>query len=498
MARLAIPAARAAALALGAALVAAACRVEVDGAPCRAAGATDDCPGGQACGNDLRCSARALACAATRCAPGAFECTDPTAARRCDPGADPICGRWVGAACSARHPACRIVADPRVLSGPRAPAPTGTPDPPECRFGRLGDALAAAAARAPAGTVEIDAESAGSATFGASTGEAWPLFVASSVTVAGATPAGPAAIRGAAGAPLLVAVEGTVEDVRIDADGATTAVRVTRAGARLVRVGVSGASGAALQIEADPAAAATVEVLGGSYGGSGVGIWIRTGKVSVAADPAHASSAVASENPGSTVVAGNGRDGVVIGGMLSRGLPLSLPAVYAALDRVLVQANGGTGVIIAGLPPQSQVRVERCDIQGNGITNAALYGASLRKAGALLASRASGLGFVFRGNRVWTNAYDQFAIDSSATNWSIAAAACGSDTNVFATCSELFDACANGACAVSIVGGGTVRAGYNAWPESPPYRYATLNDVTEIDAPTYCNGGPGEPLNPCP
>jgi hypothetical protein len=53
------------------------CVVDVDGAPCAVSGQSTDCPSGQACGNDHRCSARAQACVSSgsRCEPGA--CLDP-------------------------------------------------------------------------------------------------------------------------------------------------------------------------------------------------------------------------------------------------------------------------------------------------------------------------------------------------------------------------------------------------------------------------------------
>ena len=95
------------ALAIGAALALAACTVNVEGAPCSAPGATVDCPDKQACGNDLRCSARALDCKTTgsMCTPGPAECISAQVSKRCD-GSDPVCGTWVTDDCAARGMGC--------------------------------------------------------------------------------------------------------------------------------------------------------------------------------------------------------------------------------------------------------------------------------------------------------------------------------------------------------------------------------------------------------
>lgn len=489
----------------------AACRVDVDGAPCAGAGTSADCPDGQACGNDLRCSARALACAASRCAPGARECAGAIA-RACS-AADPVCGRWTSDDCAARGMECgtqgssacecpafagtTLVADAsaRTVRG-EPPFPTGQESPPECRFGRLGDALAAAAL-APAAVVRAVANGAAAPEFGAATGEGWPLAVASTVRVAGATAFGPASIRGAPGVPLLVALAGALEDVAVDADGATTAVQAGAAGARLLRVDVAGATGAALEISADPAAAATVEVLGGSYRASGVGIWIRAGRVTVAPDPALVSSAVASGHPGATAVAANVGDGIVIGGAPDRGLPFPMREVSAAIERVRVEANGGAGILLGGLATPTRIRIASCDVRANGAVDPAAYGTRGRKAGGVLVALVPGPQLTFVGNRVWGNARDQLAFE--AGTWSIAAPSCGPDSNVFACVAPGTASCDDApACAVAVSeNGGSVNARYNVWPApGPAYPYVTLNGVT-VDYALYCGStAPGVPATP--
>jgi hypothetical protein len=507
------------------ALLVTGCSVDLNGAPCAVAGETADCPDRQACGNDLRCSARALACVATRCAPGATECIDGRAnARRCDRAADPVCGRWVADGCAARDPACRIVADPGVLSPNRsAPPPTGIPQPPECRFGRLGDALAAAAERAPAAaTAWIEGEAGVAAAFGAVTGEEWPLVVATNVTVVAASPQPAPIIRGEAEVLTIVAVHGVLEDVRVEGGGATgvgvalscgasgtpelrrvevdgggvlldpdglvtaglsagVTVAGTCGGARLSGVQVSAVAGPALSI--DPAAAATVDVLGGSFGGSNVGIWIRGGKVKVAPDP---------DGAVTTLVFANSADGLVVGDLSATATPVDV-----VLERISAASNGGTGIVFAGLPPASSlVRMTACDVWGNGAVRAAKYGpqSARRTAGGVLVALGQ-LPFTFIGNRVWANAGDQLAFESDAT-WSIAAPSCGPDTNVFAcvagpTCAD------GGACAVALSGLGSVHAAFNTWPTNPAYQYVTSNIADFY--PEYCTTESGVPAKPtCP
>lgn len=528
-------------LTLAAALLVTACRVDVDGAPCAGPGTTADCPDGQACGNDLRCSARALACATSRCNPGVTECVDTTKARRCDGMADRVCGRWVVDDCAAhlmecpglRSGACEcpelvgtvVVADPSVHSvRGEPPFPTGQAQPPECRFGRLGDALAAAAERAPAAaTAWIEGEAGVAAAFGAVTGEEWPLVVATNVTVVAASPQPAPIIRGEPGVPTIVAVQGALEDVRVEGGGATgvgvalscgasgkpelrrvevdgggvldpdglvtaglsegVTVAGTCGGARLSGVQVSAVAGSALSI--DPAAAATVDVLGGSFGGSNVGIWIRGGKVKVAPDP---------EGAVTTLVFANSADGVIVGDLLATATP-----VDAALERISATSNGGTGIVFADLPlASSHVRMTACDVWANGAVRAEQYGPqdAKRTAGGVLVVLGQ-LPFTFNGNRVWANAGDQLAFDSGAP-WSIEASSeCGADTNVFDTCMSALS-CDYGAgrtCAVVLSGLGSVQAGFNVWPGSPPRSYATSN----VAIPNYCAAGSGMPAKPtCP
>ena len=529
---------RALSAAFAAALLVAGCSVNLDGAPCREAGTTRDCPGGQACGNDLRCSARALACAGSRCTPGeGGACLDPEGlpsgvdrARRCT-DADRVCGSWElepcaanGFVCGLRSGAARCecpeYAGTVVVAGPAGspsrdgyPYPRGQESPRLCRFGKLGDALDAAGAHTAAATVRIEGEAGAAVVFGAATGEAFPLRVGSNVTVLAApAPAGPSVIRGAPGAATLVVVQGAAEGLRVEAGGATgTGVSLScgasgapslrqvavdgggvvldpdgavtaglsagvvvggTCGARLTGVGVEAVAGPALSIE--PASAATVEVLGGRFGGSRVGIRLLGGKVAVGTDP---------ESAASVAVSGNTSVGVAVGSGTG-----SATVLDAALDGLTIAGNGGAGVVVGGLASTSKVRILRCDVRGNGEVSPEWSGFladGVRRVGGVLVANLALATFSFHGNRLWSNAGDQLAFDTGAT-FSIApeSGTCGPDSNVFAWLAE-------GDLALRQVGPGRVGASYNAWPGYPPSAYYTGNvDATSGDA---CSTEPGVP-----
>lgn len=207
-------------LALAAAALLSACVVEVEGARCRVSGEATDCPDGQACGNDLRCSVRAHLCAALApgtpgswCTPGeGGACLDPDGnpttgpvarAYRCTAD-DPVCGTWIvdpcpasGLACAVRKPRSTNVAGawcvcPDQPAGSREllvrpggslraepPFATGAASPLACGFLRLFDALAEADAittAAPSAVATVTAIGAGAdpVTFTSISGSAHP------------------------------------------------------------------------------------------------------------------------------------------------------------------------------------------------------------------------------------------------------------------------------------------------------------------------------------
>lgn len=513
------------ALVILAALALAACRVDVEGAPCGEPGSIDDCPSGQACGNDLRCSERAMACAAAalRCTPGATRCEGAELEERAEEctGDDPVCGAWVVHPCTSRGLVCgtrsagratcecpsghagpEFAADPAEGSPApgESPFPTGATSPPECRFKRLGDAVAAAGAVAGPAAVRAHGAEAAEVVFGDETsGDGFPLVVAANVTVRAAeAPAGATVLRAeGATAASLVALQGRIERIRIESIAATgTGVAMScgtagkpsldgvtidggssltkgvdvaggACGADLVAVDVRDVEGPALGIVAG--ANAPITVSGGKYRDSGVGIRATGGKLTLGpgGDPS-----------ADVEVTGNSGDGIVLEG--------STPVADVALAGVLVSGNGGTGVVVDMLSDAAKVSVQGCEIRSNG--SAAPRSSGGRSVGGVFALQLELAPFTFLGNAVYANAGDQLTFESSGS-WSIAATGCGSSSNVFACVAQ-------GSSAVRVVGGGTVAAQYTVWPAIPS---ATWLDGNVVTSGTLCNGVMGAPVLPaCP
>jgi len=536
-----------ASLAVATALLHVACAVQVDGAPCSVPGKTVDCPADQACGNDLRCSARALACAGSMCTPDATYCssTRTALAMRCD-RVDPVCGKWLEDDCGARGMECGtrgsgacecpepenlvtfVVADPRGSpSRSVVPFPRGQANPRECSFGRLADALLAVSTGV-ASTVAIAGDPGVPAVFGTATAEPWPLVVPFNVTLRGAqAPVADSVIRAGpepSAAGTILRVLGSVAGVRIDGGGARGAgielgcgtgpgpsledvvvdgggsvdptgavtaglragvsILAASCGSRLERVAVTGVAGPAFDVEAS----ASTQVVGGSFSGSEVGMWLRGGRTTVSPD-----------GTSRVRVSGNAGLGIVIGG----GADLMAPHAtvpQAVIDRADVTLNGGLGVLVSRLAEAgSSVTLTRCDVSGNGRMRPFMSGGGdPRQVGGVVLSLGSQATLAaFAGNRLWSNAGDQLVIESDA-NWVIGPSACGADTNQF-TCVSL------GAWALRIFGFGSVSAQNDRWPgtsDDPFFGFIGPN-VTVPKVPTVltykvCAGPlfPGEPALP--
>jgi hypothetical protein len=524
------------ALASAAALLVVACQVDVEGAICHVPGATAECPAGQACGNDRRCSERALACetAGTRCEPGSAVCagTDGKArVERCSGEVDPACGAWgvedcaaSGLECGTRGLAaaceCPAYADANLWADPvggsvagAAPFPTGARTPAVCRFRGLGDALAAAKVVADAGgapVVQAHGEVGIPLVFGdVATGEAFPLTVAAGVALFGAAaPAGPTIVRaegttaaslvriegaidggaggvrieslGAAGTGVRVSCGGTsgrprIANVIVDGGGALTKgidVEGRACGAELTGVDVSKVSGPALEVAADPGVEVTVTA--SVFRESTIGIRATGGKLTVG-----------SELPSDAVtVSGNMGEGILLTG--------GATSPFATLDVQLlgatVEQNRGTGVVLDSVSTASKLAVRGCTVYANGAASPRKYGPgdSQRSAGGVLVSQISLAPLVFEANRVSSNAGDQLAFESSGP-WSISTGACDL-ANLFACVGE-------GAYAVGVAGGGTVDASYTVWPIIPLAGFAGPGVSPTMP---YCNGAGGAPAPPAP
>jgi hypothetical protein len=476
-----------------AALAFAACKVDVEGAGCVTPGSRAECPDGQACGNDLRCSIRAASCAA-RCDLGPTRCIDGATLETCIPDLDPVCGTLRPQACATNlacvdrptSHACECAANLTAvfaagtggssLGGPWYP--TGLPDPPQCRFKKLGDALDAAVAYG--GTTTVQAFGGGSGGPVMFTSETFPLVVPADVTIFGAdSPAGETIIQGDAATPAtMVTLQGTLErvhlqnvsmtgngvdmtcgatgsptlrDVVVSAGAQKLAKGVTVSGpcgAILERVDASGASAAALDI-AVPATPIVI-VSGCWLHGCGAGIQASGGKVGIFADSTTGALTQVTDNTGA---------GIVLSGTT---------ATEASLASVLVARNGGTGIYINQIPIASKLTMVSCDVHSNGTATPQTYGPSpQRVAGGILLTQSSLATFSLQSNRIYANdgnmGADELAFYSSGA-WSVNNSACGS-ANTFG--------CTGGGvvvgtpAAVSITAG-TVDARTSRWSVVPP------------------------------
>jgi hypothetical protein len=408
-----------------------------------------------------------------------------------------------------------VVADPGGSpSRDTSPFPSGQGYPRECRFGRLADALVSLSATTAPATVTIAGEPGVEAVFGAATGEPWPLLVPANVTVRAApAPAGPSIIRAGtdpASAGTLVQVLGALEGLRIEGGGARgvgvelagglngapaltnvgvdgggvldpslavtaglrAGVSVTAAcGARLEGVEVTGVAGPALSVESG---AGAVQVVGGTYGGSEIGIWLRGGTTNVS--PA-----------GSTrvSVAGNAWVGIAIGS-LDAAHPAVVPA--ANIDGADVSVNGGLGILVSGARSGSSVALTRCDVSGNGRERPLTIEAG-QVGGAALSLINSTVLSDFAGNRFWSNSGDQLVVDSDMSS-QVGASQCGPDTNVFACV-------ASGAWALRGAGTGIVSATSERWPGSGSQPYSGYVGPNVSGFARFCTGqATGEPAMP--
>lgn len=500
--------------ALAAALAAAACSVDVEGAPCSVPGSREECPSGQACGTGLTCSERAASC--QPCTVGDVGCSGGDV-KVCTAAGDDACGAWTldgggvecraqGLECGTRSGApdceCPAFAGPELAVDPVAgstaaafPYASGAATPPQCRFASL------AAAIARAGQVASATAPATVRAYGAGAQLVFdeaPIAIPAHVTVSASPDATVTVLRPASSTDsALVTLSGALDGFRVEAAGATgpgvatacapgaaptlDGVTVNGGGTLTAGIDVSGACGAdvagvdvsnvagpALLVRADPAA--TVTVSSGTFRASGVGARVTGGDVTFGADGVPV---------GTATFADNAAEGLVVTGA----------AVSATtVRRAAVHGNGGTGVVLEMVNPAAQVELRGCDVYRNGSAGARAYGpeASRRTAGGVFVAQGS-LPLAFQGNRVFANAGDQLAFESSGTGWSIAPPACGPSSN-------LFHCVAAGVWAVAVAGGGQVDARNTVWPAVPFAAYASVG-VTG----SYCNGAAGVPATPtCP
>lgn len=507
-------------LTLAAALALAGCQVELEGAACAVPGAGDQCPSGQRCGNDLRCSARAAACA-DRCAPGERGCVGGDVRTCVD--ADPVCGAWkTDNACAAAGLVCRqpegaapecrcaeaagpdLYVDPMAGGSDVMLTATGVAQPPQCRFQSITGALTQAARLGAPAAVHLVGTPA---ILGAD--ETFPLVVPPHVTlrsdggewVIESTDAATssviqlsegshlekvtvrnASVRNAGASPAR-AVDATcaagdalgLTDVVLIAGGLDVGLSITGScTATLVRLDVSGASGPALRL--DPLGVSTgpsVTIDGGRFRNSGQGIEVLGGALTTGAD-------VDLDGIAPVEVTENDGAGIAIVGANAQ----------ATLDMLRLDRNGGTGLVLEALATSSKVTVSRSVIASNGAISARTYGpAPARTCGGVLLSQAEQIAaFSFTGNTVFGNAGDEIGVWSPTTAaWSFAGGgACGASSNVFG--------CSGSSAYALYSTGAAIDASHNAWWSDPP---TSIVNVPRVGYGTTCTpGAEGVPLLP--
>jgi hypothetical protein len=451
----------------------AACQVDVEGAPCRL-GYPEDCPAGQGCGLDERCS--------TRCE------KDDAPGCRCPPNDGP-----------------EFAADP---AGSRAldvaPYPTGVESPVACRFGRLGDALAAAATYAaahPEGGAVARAYGNTPVTFGfAETGEAFPLDIAPGVVLSTAAPAPDPAnwiIRAdtSSSSDVVTLHDGaTIEGVTISSvSAAGDVVRLSCASrnkAELAHVVVDGggvasrgvkvvgpcdldatelaitrASATGLHVDVDLEGAnpvTGVSVSGGAItGNGGNGVELSAGLLELSGTDAER-----------FVVSDNAAHGLVVHPRSTT----PIPAVAVAIDRADFTRNGEVGIFLKELPAGSSASIRSTDVHENQAQTpaSAFYGAR-RAAGLILWGEVVPRPLTFAGNRVWANSGDQVGV-LSGKDWKLSGEDCDQNANVFACPS------ASGYLVYSV--GAVQTAGRAYWPVDswPPTSLLHQTEYQTVDA----------------
>ncbi len=437
-------------LAVAAMAALAACSVKLEGAPCT----TDaNCP------DEQRCDAATHACVTCEpdpaCASDGFACADPNTMRECRTNAGTChysrlisCGTI---ACQGSAPAAtcpcpsnpgEILAD-AVQGSAGAPFnPTGLSSPAQCRFKRLGDALAAASSGSTVRMAGWTA-AAGEVKFsGAATGESFPLQVKQGVTLStdDATPT-----------PAHYVIE-------VDQPGPARAVLQleddTAASGFTVQPAGSGSASAALLVSCSIAGTNAVALSGlvldgkGSLGASAIGDGLTL-------------STQCGVSVQSVVVQNAARAGIRVN---TAGLATSPPTVSIAA--CFMRSNGDSGLVVdvnPSLGPLS-VSVTGNEVSLNSATTPFTDGTATRRGGGVVLRGAVPQSFAFTGNTVHGNSFDQVLVYSSGS-WNLSATACGSSSNTF-TCYDVNNG--GGWVGLSSLGGASVAASDDSWAHGTP------------------------------
>lgn len=469
--------------ALAAALALAACQVNLEGAACAQPGAGDQCPSGQRCGNDLRCSERAAACA-HRCTASERGCIDG-GVRTCE-DTDPVCGTWrLDEDCAARSLDCGGTGDAAACSCPASdgvtvyvdpvagapdgqPAPTGAHEPASCRYRALAEALAVAAA--------------GQAAVVVASGEVPMTYPV------------PADLVVPPGVTLRTddAVASPADRILALGDGVTTSGLTLGAGAVL--------SGFSVRNAAAPDAAVAVSIACGA----GEVARVADVEVDVARDGGRLVTGILVDGACPAVLERVRVAGAVTGVHLARG--------DLALQQVLVASSAGPGVVVTA-GQGGGITLEECTLRDNGDTGLVLgantarvrmhatricRNAAVTPRGAFTSKRKVGGVYIagnpptdaanvaFTGNAVHGNAGDQVLVSGGAVTWRLDGGAdCGLERN-------LFGGYAPSPAAGLVADSAVVSALRNGWAggvPAPGFDYQAISGAINatVDASQYCD-----------
>ncbi len=435
------------------------CSVEVEGATCRVVGAVDNCPSGQACGTDLKCSVKAAGC--RPCTLGTVECRAGSSdVMSCSAASDPACGSWIVAtACAAGLQRCQL---PLAGGAPACACERWTVVPGGSTQACTSPSINGAITRAlefSAPTVTLGGGS--SAVYGNELVDAAPLIIPAGVTLIGDETAPVAAplnriieVRASASAP------STLAALVVEAGASLRGVTVRRfdAGAPAVGIFLDGASPAG----GNSLVSVRVDVGATSVGGTsvpfGVGLSVAGGNAvasDVAVSDVHVEGATVaglevSRYAASHVlrVTDSTFDQNQVGVNLLRG--------DLTLARTVVKRSGAEGVVAAtGTPGQTGLTLTDDLISWNGTAGLVLSNsdkldmrrtqicgntgsgrgptAPQRSVGGIFAVGSAPAALTFRGNRIHSNGGDQvYVLSGGPWNLSGAVGCAVADRNVFA------------------------------------------------------------------
>lgn len=425
-------------LALAAAL--AACSVDVEGAACRVAGSTEDCPSGQACGTGLTCSVRAASC--KPCTVGAIECRVGATCElvECSGADDPVCGSFKPASAGADSlQTCQI---PMGGVTPECACLSHVVDPAggTCKYASITSAIAAAT-RFDAPTVVLGGAAF---TYGNAIDDAAPIVIPAGVTLIGdaASPAAATnriiAVQGPGPEGLQVHPGATVQGVavqRADPAGPTVGVLLvggsaaggnTLASVRIDAGGAGGPFATGLRVAgANTIAVSDVLVKGATVAGLEVN---RLG----AGDVVLVDQSVFDGNQvGVSLLKGDlTLSGSTVRSSLAEGVTAAGSAASITIQDGLVARNGSTGLVLTAVEKLVLERTRFCRNSGADRT----YGGQTRKVGGIYSLGPKPPQLSFTGNRLHDNTGDQMYLVASAATWDISGpGGCASGVpNVFA------------------------------------------------------------------